>query len=161
MTKQDSARLARPTRTWPKCAQLTCACSPGKVSRRRNGSRIWGRKRATVRRNWTTLPGPEGTPTTVVSRLVNAGRAQPRMLVQDLPNELQVRIDHGGPHGLGATETLCLDGIAHGIRMHDHFLDDGADFPMLGEKIASNLGTNFGTDHGLLTFVVECVETDR
>src|SRR5580704_1124476 len=72
------------------------------------------------------------------------------MLLQDLANELQVWIDQGGPYRVGADETLCLDGMTHGVGMHAHFPGDGADFPMLGVKTTANLGTNFRTNHELL-----------
>src|ERR1044071_9490784 len=69
------------------------------------------------------------------------------MLIQNLPNELNVRIDDGWTQWLRATETLGLDGVAHRVRMHAQFAGDGSDFPMLGVKVAANLRTNFGTDH--------------
>ncbi len=86
--------------------------------------------------------------TTVANHLVNAGRTQPWMLVQGLPDERQIRVGHRGPQGL-RVETLRLDGVAHGVRMHAQFTGDGADLPMLGIKIAANLRADFRTDHGL------------
>ena len=53
----DKRRRARPMVTSPKCAQSACACSPGKVRRRRKASRWGGRNSATTRRSWLTLPG--------------------------------------------------------------------------------------------------------
>ena len=50
------------------------------------------------------------------------------MLIQNLPNELDVRIDDGRAQWLRAAETLGLDGVAHCVGMHAHFAGDGADF---------------------------------
>ena len=100
--------------------------------------------------------------TAIADHLVNAGGAQPRMLVQGLADELGVRIDEGRPQRLRVAETLRFDGVAHGVGMHAQFAGDGADLPVFGVKVAANLCAGFGTDHQVdLTFVVECVETDR
>src|SRR5579859_8185097 len=86
--------------------------------------------------------------TTVANHLVNAGRTQPWMLVQGLPDERQIRVGQGGPQWL-RVETLRFNGVAHGVRMYAQFTGDGADLPMLGVKVTANLGSNFGADHGL------------
>src|SRR5881275_2852322 len=56
ITKQESGRLACPSMTEPKYAQSTCACSAGKTCNRRKAWWGCGRKRATTRRNCSTLP---------------------------------------------------------------------------------------------------------
>jgi hypothetical protein len=83
---------------------------------------------------------------TVANHMVNAGRSQPRMLVQGLPDERQIRVGLGGPQGL-RVETLRFNGVAHGVRMHAQFTGDRADLPMLGVKVAANLRSDVGTDH--------------
>ena len=66
------------------------------------------------------------------------------------------------PQWLSAVESFCLDGVAHGVGMYAQFAGDRADLPMLGVKVAANLRVGFRADHEIgLTFVVECVETDR
>jgi hypothetical protein len=57
-------------------------------------------------------------------------------------------------------EALGLDGFAHGIGMKSQLTGDGADFPMLGVKVATDLHTGFGTEHANLTSVVEYVGRD-
>ena len=62
----------------------------------------------------------------------------------------------------GALKRSALDGVAHGIGMDAQFAGDGADFPMLGVKVAANLSAGFRTDHADRSpSIVECVETDR
>jgi len=56
------------------------------------------------------------------------------MLIQNLPNELDVRIDDGRAQWLRAAETLGLDGVPHRAGMHAQLAGDGSDFPMLGVK---------------------------
>lgn len=86
--------------------------------------------------------------TTVANHVVNAGRAQPRMLIQGLPDECQIRVGQRSPQGL-RVETLRFNGVAHCVRMQAQFTGDHADLPMLGVKVAPNLRADFGTDHGL------------
>ena len=70
------------------------------------------------------------------------------MLVQGLANELQVGIDdRTAAAAERALKRSRLDGVAHGVGMHAQFTGDGADFPMLGIKVAANLRAGFGTDH--------------
>jgi hypothetical protein len=45
-------------------------------------------------------------------------------------------------------ETFRFDGIANGIGMNVQLLGDGADFPVLGVKIAADLHACFGVNHG-------------
>src|SRR5207247_9596380 len=80
------------------------------------------------------------------NHVVDAGRAQPWMLVQGLSDERQIRVGHGGAQWL-RVETLRFNGVAHGVRMHAQFTGDRADLPMLGVKVAANLRADFGTDH--------------
>jgi hypothetical protein len=51
------------------------------------------------------------------------------MLIQGLANEFQIRIDDGRRQRLWADETLRLNSVAHGVRMHAQFTGDGTDFP--------------------------------
>jgi len=84
--------------------------------------------------------------TALVNHLINAGGAQPRMLLQRLANKLDIGVDQGRTQGLRDAESLQLDGVAHGFRMKAQFLGDGADFPMLGVIIAADLRARFGTE---------------
>jgi len=85
--------------------------------------------------------------TTITDHLVNAGGAQPRILVQGLADELGVRIHGRRTQRLRVAETLHFDGIAHRVGMHAQFAGDGADLPVFGVEIAANLRTGFGTNH--------------
>jgi hypothetical protein len=69
------------------------------------------------------------------------------MLIQRLSNEVGIRIEEGRTQYLRTAQTLPLDGVAYGLRMYAQFTGNGADLPMLGEKIAANLRTDFRTDH--------------
>src|SRR5579871_2154276 len=44
-------------------------------------------------------------------------------------------------------EALHLDGLANRIRMHAQLAGNRADLPMLGVKVAANLGAGFRCDH--------------
>ncbi len=83
----------------------------------------------------------------LADHLVKAGGTQPGMLVQGLADELQIGIGEGGAQGRAAVEALGLNGVANGIGVHAQFAGDGADFPMLGVKVAANLSTRFWTNH--------------
>ena len=85
--------------------------------------------------------------TAIAHHHVDARGTQARMSFQRVANELDVGIDDGGPQRLHTFEPLALDSVAHGIGMDVQFAGDGADLPMLGIKIAANLGAGFGSDH--------------
>ena len=69
------------------------------------------------------------------------------MLFESLSNERQIGIDNRTPQRLCALESFALDGVAHRVGMDPQFAGNGADFPMLGIKIAPNLRADFRTDH--------------
>ena len=69
------------------------------------------------------------------------------MLIQRLADELQIRVYDGGAERGATAEAVRFNGVAHGIRMHTQLLSDGADFPMLGKKVAANLSASFWIDH--------------
>ena len=55
-----------------------------------------------------------------------------------------------GTNGLGKTmiaQNIHFNGTPYGVGVDVEGLCNGADFPMLGVKIATNLYTGFGTDH--------------
>ena len=83
----------------------------------------------------------------IANHLVDARGAQARMLIQSLANELQVGIDDRRTQLLAAMEAVGLNGVAHGIGVNAQFTGDGADFPMLGVKIAANLDARFWRNH--------------
>jgi len=57
--------------------------------------------------------------TTLDQHVVDAGSAQARMLIQNLPDEGQVRVVDGSPHGAGvSTEAIGFNGVAHGVGMY-------------------------------------------
>src|SRR5262249_24732870 len=86
--------------------------------------------------------------TAIADHLVDAGGAQSRVLLESLADELCVRINHGGAQWLsGAAEALRLDGVATGSGMLAQLTGDGADLPVLGVKVAANLGADFGAEH--------------
>jgi hypothetical protein len=45
-------------------------------------------------------------------------------------------------------KVIGFDGVANSVGVNAQLLCDGADFPMLGVKIAANLGAGFWADHG-------------
>ena len=51
------------------------------------------------------------------------------------------------PSGLELVEAFALDRVANGVGVDAQFTGDGADFPMLGVKVAANLRAGFRTDH--------------
>ena len=83
----------------------------------------------------------------VVNHLVNARGAQAGMLVQGLPDELDIGIGERGAQWLRALKTLRFNGGADGVGMNAQFMGDGADRPMLGVKVAANFDAGFWRDH--------------
>ena len=83
------------------------------------------------------------------------------MLLQSQANEPEVGIGDRRPQRLRALEALALDGVAYGVGMDAQFRGNGADFPMFGVKVASNLRTGSLLIMRGPTFVVEYVEMDR
>lgn len=69
------------------------------------------------------------------------------MLVQGLANKVHVRIGQARTKRLATMETFRFDGIANSIGMNVEFTRDGADFPVLGIKIAADLHACFGVNH--------------
>ena len=84
----------------------------------------------------------------VTNHLIDAGGAKTRMLVQRLTDEGEPRIHNRASYRLcAATKTLCLDRVAHRVRMQTEFAGDGADLPVLGVEVPTNLRPGFRTDH--------------
>src|SRR3954452_16826702 len=83
----------------------------------------------------------------IPNHLKDARGQQARMLLESLANELNVGIDNRGTKRLRTLEPLALDRVANGIGMDIQFARDGADLPMFGVKITSNLRAGFRTDH--------------
>ena len=48
---------------------------------------------------------------------------------------------------VGCCGSVRLDGVANGVGMNAQFAGNGADFPMLGVKVAANLRAGFRADH--------------
>src|SRR5690606_15891266 len=70
---------------------------------------------------------------TGAEHLVDAGRAQPRVVVEDLADQSLVRVEHRRTdQGPGADEPVGLDGVADGVVMHAELARDRADLPVLG-----------------------------
>src|SRR5438067_9964989 len=83
----------------------------------------------------------------IANHLVNACGTQSGMLFQNEANKSDVGIDDRRPQRLRALETLALDGVPYGVGMDAQFRGNGADFPMFGVKVASNLRAGFVADH--------------
>jgi hypothetical protein len=84
---------------------------------------------------------------TLSNHLVNAGSTQTRVLVQDLAHELQIGIEDGWAQSLTAMEAIRFNGTTDGILVNAQLAGDGADLPMLGVKIMTNLYMRFWIDH--------------
>src|SRR5947208_1923239 len=69
------------------------------------------------------------------------------MLLQSQANEPDVGIGDRGAQRLRAFEALTLDGVAHGVGVDAQLSGNGADLPMLGIKVASNLRADLVGDH--------------
>lgn len=69
------------------------------------------------------------------------------ILPQSLADELEVRIDVRGPHGLGAMKVGRFDGLPDGVGVESELSGDGADFPVFGIKVTANLGAGFRRNH--------------
>ena len=69
------------------------------------------------------------------------------MLVQSLPDELDMGIGEQRTQWLRALKALRLNGAAHGVGMNAQFTGDGADLPMLGVKVAANFDAGFWGNH--------------
>jgi hypothetical protein len=69
------------------------------------------------------------------------------MLLQHLAHKRQIRVDNGRPQRLSVLETFHFNGAPNGVGVDVEGLCNGADFPMLGVKIAANLYAGFGGDH--------------
>jgi hypothetical protein len=67
--------------------------------------------------------------------------------MEHLAHKWQVRIDNRRPQRLGVLEAFHFNGAPYGVGVDVQGLCNGADFPMLGVKIAANLYADFGTDH--------------
>ncbi len=71
------------------------------------------------------------------------------MLIESVPNELDVGIDDGYSQRLGVLETFGLNRIANRIRVDAQFTGNGADLPVFGIKVAANPRAGFRTDHAM------------
>jgi hypothetical protein len=71
------------------------------------------------------------------------------MPFQRVANELDVGINDRATQRLHTFEPLALDGVAHGSWMDVQLAGNRADLPMLGVKMAANLGAGFRRDHDL------------
>src|SRR5579872_1349487 len=83
---------------------------------------------------------------------MDACSPKPRILLQGLADELQVRIGQTRAQCFGTVESLRFDGTANRIGMHSQFSCNGSDLPMLGVKVAANLRTRLRTDHQVQFF---------
>jgi hypothetical protein len=81
---------------------------------------------------------------------MNARSAQSRMPIERLANELHVRVGDAGKHRLCAVEPVRFNSLADGIGMNVQFAGNGADFPVLGVKVAANLHARLRADHVFL-----------
>src|ERR1035438_4659387 len=75
----------------------------------------------------------------IPNHLEDARGAQPRMLIESLANEPNVRIDDGRTQRRCAVEALALDGIANGIGMNVQVTGYSADLPVFDVEVAANL----------------------
>ena len=69
------------------------------------------------------------------------------MLVEGLPDKLDIGIGERGAQWLRALKALRFNGAADGVGMNAEFVGDGADRPMLGVKTAANFDAGFWGDH--------------
>ena len=83
----------------------------------------------------------------IPNHVIDAGRAQLGVLLQSQANEPDVGIGDRGAQRLRAFEALTLDGVAHGVWVDAQLCGNGADLPMLGVKVTSNLRADFVGDH--------------
>jgi hypothetical protein len=88
--------------------------------------------------------------TAVADHLVNACGAEPRMLIERLADELHIRVCVARTHRLRAVKAIRFDGVADGVGVNIEFAGNGADFPVLGVKVAANLHMRFRADHEFL-----------
>jgi hypothetical protein len=135
--------LARPTITFPKCAQSTCACSPANVWSCRNGSRLL----RTHAGNGTPQLHDAAAVAAVANHLVDARGAQARMLIEGLADELDVGIDDGRPQRFELLKRSLSTALRTASGWTPSSLADGANLPVFGVKVAANLRAGFRTDH--------------
>ena len=83
----------------------------------------------------------------IMHHLIDPGGEQSGMLVQSLTNERQIWIYQRGPLRVFTAEALRFDGVAHCVGMDAQFACDGADLPVLGVVVTTNLYSGFRTDH--------------
>jgi hypothetical protein len=83
----------------------------------------------------------------VANHLIDARAAEPWMLFQCEANERGIGIDNERSQWLRAFEPLAFDGVANSVGMDAQLTGDGADFPVLGLKVAPDLSTDFWADH--------------
>jgi hypothetical protein len=77
----------------------------------------------------------------LAQHLVEARRAQPRILRQRVAQERQIRVERRRPTAAAATQhTGAIDGSEDGLMMDAELGRDGADFPVLGVVQPTNLG---------------------
>ena len=142
-TKPDKRRRARPMATSPKWAQSACACSPGKVRRRRKASPLG---RAQFGHDAAELVDAAGVAARA-DHLEEAGGAQARILLQGLAQEVEVRIGEAVAQPGLAAEAIGVERGAHGIGMQMQFRRNGADLPMLGMKQMTDASDLFIGNH--------------
>jgi len=69
------------------------------------------------------------------------------MLLERVPQELDVGVDDGRSQRLGVQEAFAFNRVANGVGVDAQFTGNGADFPVFGVKVAADLRAGFGTNH--------------
>ena len=143
----------------PKCAQSTCACSPGK--RAQPQIRFAGRSRPQSRDDGAEMIGGAGIAALAHHRVQPRG-AQRRVLGEGLDDEREVRLDHRGTQRLVRRRHPGLgEHATHGAVMHAQLRRDGADRPAFGcdAGAGSRLRARAGSSPGPRVTVLRA--TDR
>ena len=82
------------------------------------------------------------------------------MRLQRLAQKRQIRIDDRSAQLEGALHAIHFDRAPHGVGMKLQLRGDGADLPVLGEKVMTDLYAQLLLDHFCFTCVSKCEEKD-
>jgi hypothetical protein len=84
---------------------------------------------------------------TLFDHLIEASRAQARVLRERGADKVEIRISQGGARRSLSAKAIGPNYVAYSLRVEVELGRDGPDLPVLGEVEAANFGGLFGGDH--------------